>query len=55
MTTNISLINFHSQTLMAIEHEGQKYVAMRNIVENLGIDWKAQYTVPASTHFPVVL
>lgn len=42
MTTNISLINFHSQTLMAIEHEGQKYVAMRNIVENLGLAWSAQ-------------
>ena len=43
MTTNISLINFHSQTLMAIEHEGQKYVAMRNIVENLGLAWVGQY------------
>ena len=44
MTTNICLINFHSQTLMAIEHKGQKYVAMRNIVENLGVDWAGQYT-----------
>lgn len=44
MSTNISLVNFNDQIIVAIEHEGQQYVAMRNIVENLGIDWKSQYT-----------
>jgi transposase len=36
-------IPFHNQTVFAIEHDGQPYVAMRPIVENLGLDWKTQY------------
>ena len=36
-------IPFHNQTLTAIEHDGQFYVAMLPIVENLGLDWKTQY------------
>lgn len=36
-------IPFHNQTLTAIEHDGQPYVAMRPIVENLGLNWKSQY------------
>lgn len=42
MGTEISLVNFHEQTLVAISHEGKQYVAMRNVVENLGLDWSAQ-------------
>lgn len=44
MNTNISLVAFHDQTVVAIEHEGNQYVAMKNIVENLGVDWAGQYT-----------
>lgn len=36
-------IPFHNQTLIAIEHDGQPYIAMRPIVENLGLDWKSQH------------
>lgn len=36
-------IPFHHQTVQLIEHEGKPYVAMRPIVENLGLDWKAQH------------
>lgn len=43
MSTNISLVNFNDQVIVAIEHEGQQYVAMRNIVENLGLAWQSQY------------
>lgn len=36
-------IPFHNQTLVAIEHQGKPYIAMRPIVENLGLDWKSQH------------
>lgn len=36
-------IPFHNQTIVAIEHDGMPYVAMRPIVENLGLSWVAQY------------
>lgn len=42
MSTQLSIVNFHDQPILAIEHEGKHYVAMRNIVENLGLDWTAQ-------------
>jgi hypothetical protein len=41
--SHITQIPFHRQTLVAVEHDGQPYVAMRPIVENLGLDWKSQY------------
>jgi hypothetical protein len=40
--SHITHIPFHRQTLVAIEHDGQPYVAMRPIVENLGLAWGAQ-------------
>lgn len=36
-------IPFHNQTIVAIEHNGKPYIAMRPIVENLGLDWASQY------------
>lgn len=36
-------IPFHDQSLIAIEHHGKPYVAMRPIVENLGLNWASQY------------
>lgn len=41
--TQLLTIPFRNQTLIAIEHHGKPYVAMRPIVENLGLDWKSQY------------
>lgn len=43
MSTQLSIVNFHDQPIVAVEHEGQQYVAMKNIVENLEVDWKSQY------------
>lgn len=40
---NLITIPFHQQTITAIEHDGKPYIAMRPIVENLGLDWKSQY------------
>lgn len=40
---NVITIPFHHQTITAIDHDDKKYVAMRPIVENLGLDWKSQH------------
>lgn len=44
IATQISTINvpFHGQSLATIFYEGQPFVAMRPIVENIGIDWAGQ-------------
>lgn len=36
-------VEFHGQTLVAALIDGKPYVAMRPIVENIGLDWKSQY------------
>ncbi|KJU83650.1 protein containing Phage P22, antirepressor protein, partial [Candidatus Magnetobacterium bavaricum] len=36
-------ITFHEDTLTAIERNGKVYVAMRPIVETLGLNWSGQY------------
>ena len=35
-------VDFHGQQLEATLHNGQPYVAMKPICENIGIDWEAQ-------------
>ncbi|ANI28274.1 hypothetical protein PL78_00265 [Yersinia entomophaga] len=44
IATQISTINvpFHGQSLATIFHDGQPFVAMRPIIENIGIDWTGQ-------------
>lgn len=39
---NLVIIPFHQQTIVAIEHDGKPYVAMKPIVENMGLIWGAQ-------------
>jgi len=39
---NTHSVNFHNDTVFALEHEGVAYVAMRPICENIGIDWDTQ-------------
>jgi hypothetical protein len=36
-------VPFHNQTIVAIEHDGKPFIAMRPIVENLGLNWASQY------------
>lgn len=36
-------VEFHGQPILAIMRNGKPYVAMRPIVENIGLDWKSQY------------
>lgn len=36
-------VDFHGQALTVVDREGDPYVAMRPIVEGMGLDWKGQY------------
>jgi len=36
-------VAFHEDTVYLVEHEGEPYVPLRPIVENLGLDWKVQH------------
>lgn len=42
--TTLATVQFHNQPIVAIEKDGTYYVALRQIVENIGLDWAAQYT-----------
>lgn len=40
---NIATISFHDQSIIAIESDGNQYVAMQPICENIGLQWGSQY------------
>ena len=40
--SNIQTINFNNQQLLTVEKDGVKYVAVKPICENLGLDWSSQ-------------
>ena len=37
-------VNFHGDTIFAVEHNGEPYTPVRPIIENMGIAWCSQYT-----------
>lgn len=37
------LIKFHEQSITVLSHNEKPYVAMKHIVENIGLDWNAQF------------
>ncbi|PPD34927.1 MAG: hypothetical protein CTY21_09410 [Methylomonas sp.] len=41
--SSLITIPFYQQTIVAIEHDGKPYIAMRSVVENMGLDWKSQH------------
>ena len=41
--SNIQTINFNNQQLLTVEKDGIKYVAVKPICENLGLDWSSQF------------
>lgn len=43
MTTQALTVNFNSTDLFIVDHNGQPYTPMKQIVEGMGIDWAAQY------------
>ena len=36
-------VEFQNSKLFIIDNEGEPYVPMKPIVENMGLDWKTQY------------
>lgn len=38
----LQTIPFHTDTVYLVEHDGQPYVPVRPIIENIGIDWATQ-------------
>lgn len=40
----IQSVEFHGTQLSVINHNGQPYVAMKSIVEGMGLDWAGQFT-----------
>ena len=39
---NLISVTFHNQTITAIEHHGQPYIAMQPLVKHLGLNWAEQ-------------
>ena len=48
--SNIQTINFNNQQLLTVEKDGIKYVAVKPICENLGLDWSSQRTKIKDNH-----
>lgn len=42
MTDQLFPVPFYGDTMVLVDHDGQPFVAMKPIVENMGLDWKAQ-------------
>lgn len=42
ISQNVATVNFKGDTLITLEKDGEHYVAVRPIVENMGLDWKRQ-------------
>lgn len=40
---NIQPVTFHNQEIQVLNHDDKPYVAMRFIVENIGLDWASQF------------
>ena len=36
-------VDFHQDKLTLVEYNGQPYVAMKPLVENMGLDWVSQH------------
>lgn len=39
---NVFPFNFHGDNLYIVEHNGEPYVAMKHVVEGMGLAWAAQ-------------
>ncbi|MDM8551910.1 phage antirepressor N-terminal domain-containing protein [Desulfobacterales bacterium HSG2] len=40
--TETATVDFHGNTLVTIRHNGVEYVAMKSVVEGMGLNWRAQ-------------
>lgn len=42
MTTSLSPVSFHGDTIFCTTYQNQPYTAMKPIIENMGLDWRSQ-------------
>lgn len=42
MSDQLFPVPFYEDTMVLVDHDGQPFVAMKAIVENMGLDWKGQ-------------
>lgn len=43
-STALVAIDFHGDQIVTFQHQGEPFVAMRRVVENLGLNWGSQHT-----------
>lgn len=43
MTDQLFPVPFYEDTMVLVDHDGQPFVAMKPVVENMGLDWKGQH------------
>lgn len=57
MTNSLIPVKFHDDTIFYTEKDGEMFAPMKPIVENIGLDWKSQYTklVSAENRWGVVI
>lgn len=55
MKNQLIPVSFHGDDLALIDHEGEPYVAMKPIVEGMGLDWKAQHRRLCSDRFSATM
>ena len=42
VSQSLSPVLFHGDTIFVVDHQGEPFAPMKPIIENLGLDWKAQ-------------
>lgn len=42
VSQSLSPVQFHGDTIFVVDHQGEPFAPMKPIIENLGLDWKAQ-------------
>ena len=43
MNDQIIPVDFHGDALALVDHDGEPFVAMRSVTDNIGLDWASQY------------
>lgn len=44
VNNSMTPVQFYEDTIYYVEKDGEQYVPMKAIVENMGLDWASQYT-----------
>lgn len=57
MRSTMQQLNFHEDAIFIIDHDGEPFVPVRPICENIGLDWKTQHRklMSGTRRFSVVM